>query len=320
LLYLIVIVFLAVFSLAMAIYLGIVTAKESPKAYLKRRLRHMALEAKKDDLSDEIRKDILKETTPLDRLIYRLPFCYNFDVRLLQAGMKITPARFFLLAIALLLFGLLVGLAFRRGYAIAAVVSVLCFVAPFVYLEYKKRARLDKFTEQFPDTLAMISRSLRSGHSLTSALQLVGEEMADPIGEIFKTAHDQHAYGLRLSDTMTNMANSIDSLDLRFFITVVTINTEVGGNLAEVLDKLADTIRERLKIRRQVKVYTAQGRLSGYVLAMLPIATFFIFFIVLPGYEDVMIKEQRGRIVLIVAALFQVIGFFVIRKIIRIRI
>lgn len=318
--YLIIFIFIAIFFLVVATVLGITTIRESPKTELKRRLRRMALEAKQSGLTDELRADILKETTPLDRLIYRLPFLGHFDTRLFQAGIKVTPSRFFLTTLSLLALGLTIGFALKRGYAVTVVLGAIFAAVPFVYLEYKKRARLERFTEQFPDALTMISRSLRAGHSFTSTLQLVGEEIPNPLGEVFKAAHDQLAYGLRLSDAMTNMASSVDSIDLRFFITVVTINTEVGGNLAETLDKLAETIRERLKIRRQVRVYTAQGRLSGYVLAALPIVAFFIFYVMLPGYEDVMIHEKVGQVILALAALTQIIGFLVIRKIINIRI
>ena len=193
-------------------------------------------------------------------------------------------------------------------------------VIPFVYLEVMKRRRIDKFTEHFPDALTMIARSLRAGHSFTSAIQLVGQELSDPVGELFKTAYDQQILGLRVTDALDNLNERIESLDLRFFTTAVGVNTEIGGNLAEVLDNLAQTIRERLRIRRQIRVYTAQGRMSGYVLAALPIVAFIMFNILIPGYEEVLLKEKLGRYVFILAGSMQLIGFLFIRKIINIRI
>jgi tight adherence protein B len=199
-------------------------------------------------------------------------------------------------------------------------IALILLAAPFVYLDVLKRRRIDKFTEQLPDVLTMIGRSLRAGHSLNSAIELAGKEMPEPAGGLFKTAFEQQKLGLPAADTLANMTLRMESLDLRFFVVVVSINSEVGGNLAEILDKLADTIRERLKIRRQVRVYTAQGRMSGYLLAALPIVTFIVLNFLLPGYEDVLIKEKGGQKVLMVAALMQITGFFIIRKIINIRI
>jgi tight adherence protein B len=148
----------------------------------------------------------------------------------------------------------------------------------------------------------------------------VGQEISEPVGGLFKTAYDQQFLGLRLIDALANMNERIDSLDLRFFTTAVGINTEVGGNLAEILDKLAETIRERVKVRRQVRVYTAQARMSGYILAFLPVIAFILFRFMLPGYEDELLNSTKGIYVLISAAVMQVIGFLVIRKIINIRI
>jgi tight adherence protein B len=189
-----------------------------------------------------------------------------------------------------------------------------------VLLKQLKKRREDKFTEQLPDVMSMLSRSLRAGHAMNTAIELVGTEITDPAGELFRIAFEQQKLGLRIIDTLSNMTQRIESLDLRFFITAVSIQSDVGGNLAEVLDKLADIIRERLKIRRQVRVITAQGRMSGYVLSALPIIVFFAMNILNPGYEDPLFKDKIGQYMLISAVVLQIIGFLVIRKIINIRI
>lgn len=198
--------------------------------------------------------------------------------------------------------------------------GIVLMPLPFFYVMFKKNEREEKFTELFPDALTMISRCLRSGHSFTSSIELVGTEVADPVGSLFKTAYDQQLLGLRINDTLNNLNNRIDSLDLRFFTTAVAINTEVGGNFAEILDKLAETIRDRIKVRRQLRVHTAQGRLTGYILAVLPIVVFFMMNIMIPGYQKTLLENSTGRLILIIAAVMQVTGFFVIRRIINIRI
>jgi tight adherence protein B len=166
----------------------------------------------------------------------------------------------------------------------------------------------------------MIARSLRAGHSFNTAVQLVGQEVPNPVGELFKMAYDQQMLGLRITDGLSNLNERVSSLDLRFFTTVVCINTEVGGNLAETLDKLAVTIRERLRIRRQVQVYTAQGRMSGYVLGVLPVVAFVAFNILNPGYESALIKEPIGLYVLGFAVCMQLAGLVIIKNIIKIKI
>jgi tight adherence protein B len=320
--------FIAVFLVIAAVALGAASIKDSPKAELKRRLRRMARNERDGGLSDDLRAEIIKETPPFERFLSRVILLRNLDKKLDHAGLKISVAKFLLIIVAAVLIGFIGGLYLALLWEMSAIWIVLLVILftvaitslPFLYLAILTSKRVEKFTELFPDALTMIARSLRAGHSFTSAIELVGTEVSEPVGSLFKTAYDQQLLGLRINEALNNMNERIESLDLRFFTTAVAINSEVGGNLAEILDKLAMTIRERLKIRRQVKVYTAQARMSGYILAALPIITFFLINILHPGYENTLLKEDQGKIMLIVAAVLQVVGFFVIRKIINIKI
>ena len=271
-------------------------------------------------MPEDLRSEIIRETPPLDRVLANLPFTRNLDRKLDYAGLKITVSRFLLIPIGLAVVVFALTLLLTKSILIALAGAILVSLIPFGFLHFKIQQRLEKFTELFPDALTMVARSLRAGHSFTSAIQLVGQEVPDPVGGLFKTAYEQQLLGLRITETLQNLNERIESLDLRFFTTAVAINTDVGGNLSEILESLAQTIRERLKIRRQVKVYTAQGRMSGYVLGALPIITFLIFNILNPQYESVLYKETMGRYVLAFAVFMQLIGFLVIRKIIKIRI
>lgn len=316
----VILTFISVFLLVSAIFLSIQAAKDSPKAALRRRLRRMAISADGNALPDDVRSEIIRETPPLDRLLARVPFFDKIEKLLDQAGLKITLTIFLLFSLMLLVAGSLAMYYVTKNIWLGLLGAVAVGIFIMIFLEFKKYKRFDRFTEQLPDALAMISRSLRAGHSMVSAIELVGQETEEPICELFKTAYEQQKLGLRITDTLTNMTDRIESIDLRFFVTAVQINMDVGGNLAEILDKLGETIRERLKIRRQVRVYTAQGRLSGYVLAALPIITFFLFQALMPGYEDVLLKEKTGNYILAAAFVGQLIGFFIIRKIVNIRI
>jgi tight adherence protein B len=315
-------IFVAVFLAILAIYLNIASAKDSPKAELKRRLRQVALTGGRDTggMSTELRAEIVKETPPLVRVLSNIPFLRGFEGRIDRSGLTISLQAFFLITLGLGIGGFALCFLLTRSLILSPVVAAALFVAPFVFMEFKKKQRENRFTEMFPDALTMISRSLRSGHSFTSSIQLVGQEVGEPVGSLFKTAYDQQMLGLRIIDTLNNLNNRIESLDLRFFTTAVAINSDVGGNFAEILDKLADTIRERIKIKRQLRVHTAQARMSGYILAVLPIVMFFVMNFMIPGYQKVLLESDRGLKLLIAAAIMQIIGFFVIRKIINIRI
>lgn len=315
-------IFVAVFLVILAIYLNISALKNSPKAELKRRLRQVALTGGRDagGMSDGLRSEIMKETPPLVRLLERFPVLRRLEGRLDRSGLTQSLPTFLLITLCLGIGGFLICFLLTKNLILSLVVAAGLFAAPFVFMEYKKRQRENRFTELFPDALTMIARSIRSGHSFTSAIQLVGQEVSDPVGALFQMAYDQQLLGLRINDTLNNLNYRIDSLDLRFFTTAAVINSEVGGNFAEILDKLAETIRERIKIRRQLRVHTAQGRLSGYILAVMPIVVFFLMNFMIPGYQDKLLNNDTGRLLLIAAAVMQVIGFFVIRKIINIRI
>ena len=312
-------IFLTVFCILVAIYLGVTGVQSSPKSELKRRLRNMARQ-EAQGISAELRSEITRETAPADQILSRLPFTRNLDQKLDHAGLQLTASAFVLSSAALALTGAAVT-AFLTHSAPFSLLAVLASaVLALGFLRFKTRQRTEKFTELFPEALTMIARSLRAGHSFNTAVQLVGQEIADPVGELFKVAYDQQQLGLRISDSLGNLNERVDSLDLRFFTTVVSIHTDIGGNLSEILDKLAVTIRERLRIRRQVQVYTAQGRMSGYVLGALPIIAYVCFNVLNPSYESALIKDPMGISILLVAAGMQLLGLLIIRNIIKIQI
>ena len=315
-------IFIAVFLLVLAVYLNFTAVKDSPKAHLRRRLRRVAMgkDSVSDGMPQDVRADILKETPPFERFLNNIPYFSRLDSRLDRSGLTMTLSTFLSIVVACGVAGFVICIIFTRNIYLSLASGILLLSIPFIYMEFKKREREVKFTELFPDALTMISRSLRSGHSFTSAVELVGTEVSAPVGTLFKTAYDQQMLGLRINDTLNNLNNRIDSLDLRFFTTAADINREVGGNFAEILDKLADTIRERIKIRRQLKVHTAQGRMTGYILAVMPILVFFLMNFLIPGYQKNLLENDTGRTILIFAAVMQLIGFLVIRRIINIRI
>ena len=305
----------------MSVYLAVTTVKESPAYALKARLRKLALDKSSNvSFSDNLRSEILKETNPLERTLNTFALFRKINRSIDQAGFKIQPHFFLLVAFAGIFITSLIVYILFYNVVFSLLTAAVIILLLSTFLQYKISERERKFSEQLPDILMMIARSLRAGHSLNSAIELVGMETPNPAGELFKTAYDQQKLGMRITDALAAMTTQIESLDLRFFITTVSINNEVGGNLAEILDKLAATIRDRAKIRRQVRVYTAQGRLSGYILGVLPIFMFIMINLMNPEYGKILIQEKLGNYFLIFAFIMQVFGLLFIRKVINIRI
>ena len=312
--------FVAVLMLMSALALVYLRAQESPKAVLKRRLRNMAKTGSGNTMPEDLRSEIIKETPQLERLVTTLHTGRAMERFLEHAGVPIDLTMFTLLVILLPLASFSGVFLLTHRLILAACTALVAVMVPFLFIQIKKKRRQKKFTEQLPDALGMISRSLRAGHSLTSAIELVAQESDDPLRGLFKTAYEQQKLGLRITDSLAGMTDHIESIDLRFFVASIELNNDIGGNLSEILDKLAGTVRERLKIKGQVQVITAQGRLSGYILAALPFAVFFIFNTLMSGYEDVLFKEKLGIKLLIGAICAQLSGFLWIKRIISIKV
>jgi tight adherence protein B len=311
--------FIAIAMGLIALSMGYETAKSSPAFELKRRLRKLAVRAD-DGLPSELAVEILHEMTSLDKALYKLRPVRWLDRLMDSAGMRVDVKIFLLVILVSGLIGLGVGASLGRGTIAAVALLFVGMAAPLVYLRVRGQRRYIRFTEQFPGALDMIARSLRTGHSFSSAIQMVGTDMPEPIAGLFKTVYDEQTLGLSMNDALLHMMERIPSVDLRLFVTAVNIHREVGGNLAETLEKLAQTIRERLKLRRQVRVYTAQGRLSGYILAALPIFMALFLYTAAPDYLMELWKVDEGKYAIALVISGQIIGFLIIRKLINIKI
>ncbi len=207
-----------------------------------------------------------------------------------------------------------------QGGAVAGFVGgALGLWLPYYILKKKGKFRLKKFEKQLPDALDLIARGMRAGHSITSGMQLVAKEMADPIGgEFFKTFKEFN-HGLDLNLALRNLCRRMDLRDLSFFTTAVMIQRETGGNLAEVLEKIATLIRDRFKLRNQIKGMTAEGRLSGMILIALPPLTCLVLFSRAPEHIMLLVTTDLGKTLTTVAVIMQLLGILIIRKIVNVR-
>jgi tight adherence protein B len=199
------------------------------------------------------------------------------------------------------------------GFALGAAV-------PFLVLMRKRSVRLKRFEEQFPEALDLLSRAIKAGHAFQTAMGMVAEEAADPIGPEFRKAFEEQNYGLPLKDALNNLATRMPLLDVRFFVTAVLIQRETGGNLSEILDNLAYVVRERFKILRQVRVYTAHGRMTGYVLLGLPAFLAVALMFINPDHMNTLFRERIGHMLIAATVVMQTIGYFWIRKVVTIEV
>jgi len=256
----------------------------------------------------------------VDRLVARTATGSRLSKVIEQSGVKTTPSAIVLMSVLALIAGTLVAMMFVHLWAVALFVGLLAGSAPLAFIHNRRNARLKKFEEQFPEALDLISRALRAGHAFQTALGMAGDELKDPVGPEFKKTFDQQNFGLPLRDALFQLAERVPNLDVQFFVTAVLIQRETGGNLSEILDNLSHVVRERFKIKRQVRVHTAHGRFTAFVLLALPAALALVLTMLARQQMEPLFYTHMGQMMLLVAAVLQTIGFFWIRRVIKIEV
>jgi tight adherence protein B len=286
-----------------------------------KRLRLMA--ASGDGGGERI--DILKRRTysgwpSLEKHLRRIPQLGALDRLLLQSGVRWSVARFLGWSLVLLTSGLLVPPVFGMP-ALAAVMSpIVALSLPWLMLLRTRGARLRKLEEQLPEAADFLGRALRAGHSFANVMQMVGEEMPDPIASEFKFAYEEINYGVPMNEALHNLALRVPLTDLRYLVIAVLIQRESGGNLAEVLGNISRLIRARLKLLSQVRVMSAEGRMSAWILGLLPFAVLLLMGLANPQYVSVLWQDPLGVSLMQYSAAIAGGGVLWMRKLIRIRV
>ncbi len=237
-----------------------------------------------------------------------------------QSGVRTTPSAIMLAIVAAAIVFGFISMLFISVPIFWALAALAGSFVPYIWLRHKRAQRIKRFEEQFPEALDLLSRAIRAGHAFQTAMGMVADELPSPVGVEFKKAFEQQNFGLPLRDVLDQMAERVPILDVKFFVTAVTIQRETGGNLAEILDNLAHVVRERFKILRQVRVHTAHGRFTGYVLLALPAVLAVALTFINPEHMNVMFKERMGQMMLVGAIVMQAFGFLWIRKVIQIEV
>jgi tight adherence protein B len=256
----------------------------------------------------------------LDRLLHKLPPARRIDSLLQQAGVKWSVAQFAAWTAGLLGAGLLLAHMWPAPLLIRAVIAVAFMSIPYSMLRRARRLRLHKIEAQLPEAADFLARAMRAGHSFTNVLQMVGSELPEPLAGEFRIAHEEINYGVPLHEALSNLAARIPLTDLRYLVIAVLIQREAGGNLAEILGNISHIIRERLKLVAQVRVLSAEGRMSAWVLGLLPFGVMLMMSLTSPAYISVMWTDPAGVRMLWYGAGMLLAGVLWLRKLIRIRI
>src|SRR5688572_1651908 len=305
-------VFLAVLGMVLGAYwLLIVAPEQQQSGAVRRRLRGSRPRIAKTEIGTKDERLSSMET--LDSALQRWAGLSDpLKALIVRSGLQLTVGALVLLCVfcAVVTFAVVTLLTpyMLPGLVLALAVGPL----PILYVRRKASKRMERFEEQFPEAMDLISRALRAGHALPTALQLASEEIPDPVGAEFRILFEQQNYGLSMSEALRSFAERVPLLDARFFVTSLQTQREMGGNLSEVLDKLAAVIRERFKVKRQVRAVSAHGRITGWVLGALPPAVAGVIFILSPTHIMLLIDDPIGLYMLMGGLTLQVIGVLII--------
>lgn len=234
---------------------------------------------------------------------------------LVEAGLAWSPSGLGVRTLVAGAAGALAGLL-AMGHAAGLLLGLVTGIGPYAYAARRRWTRLSAFEEQFPEAIDLIARSLRAGHTFTTGLGIAAEEIPAPVGPEFRRVYDEQNFGMALPDALRAMAQRVPVLDARFFVTAVLTQREAGGNLAEVLDNLSGVMRDRFKVRRQIRVISAHGRLTAWVLSLLPPALAAVLYLAAPATLNEFLADPIGRRLVVVAVALEVLGTFIISRLV----
>src|SRR5580658_8138432 len=267
-----------------------------------------------------LRNEQLSKISIVDTLLRRSARVSAIQESLTQAGMKIRAGNFLLLC---LICGIAAGAAAlisSKNPAIAWAGLIVGSFLPYSFVSYRRQKRFEKIEELFPDAIDTLARAVRAGHAFTTALEMISNEISEPLATEFRKLYEEQKFGMPVRDALMNLTERVPLVDVKFFVTAVMLQRETGGNLAEILDNLSYVIRERFKIQRQVRVHTAQGRLTMALLMAMPPAVVAVLAVFSPEFVRPLFYDPIGHTLLVVSIALQTVGYFVIRKIIKIQV
>lgn len=311
-------IFLSLFFLFRAILVFLTDPQRRHQRRLKQRLREIDGLETTPNVATLLKKSTLKKSV-MDENLDRFKLTNHLQTLMIRANFTRTMSTFLIVSAVFGLLGLIVGIG-KWGVLGGLVGGGVGLLIPYKFLVRKGKKRQQKFEQQLPEALDLLARGLKAGHAFPSGLQQVAKEMPDPLGTEFSIVYSEFSHGMDMSSALLGLCKRIDMRDLSFFTTAVLIQRETGGNLTDILEKISVLIRERFQLRNQVKALTAEGRLSGLILVLLPPVLVVLLMFVNPGYESVLFNHPVGQIMCGAAAIMQLLGMLLIRKIVNIKV
>lgn len=266
------------------------------------------------------RKNILKDVGTFDRIVLSLPRYSELDRLLIKTKVPVNATIFIIASITFGIAGVFFGVRLLPNIYAAILLGLLALITPYLLLKFAEHRYYLKFGDQLPEALDLLARAVRSGNSITSGLGMIGEEMTDPISSEFAQTVDEINLGLSMDEAMENLCERVPLSDLRFFAIAILVQKETGGNIGEILNNISKLIRERIQFQRQVRAMTAEGRYSAGVLIGLPIFMFFYMYLTNYAYLSLLWKEQMGHYLIFGGIILQIIGAYLIKRIVTIEI
>jgi len=267
-----------------------------------------------------LRDEQLSEIPVLDSLLRRSSRVSDLQKMLAQADMSMRAGNFLGISALAGVAATILAYGVSKRVEVAWIALLIGFVIPYSYASIRRNKRFEKFEELFPEAIDTLARAVRAGHAFTTALEMITAEVSEPVAGEFRQLYEEQKYGMPVRDALMNLTDRMPLVDVKFFVTAVMLQRETGGNLAEILDNLSYVIRERFKIQRQVRVYTAQGRLTMALLMGMPPIIVTAMLLLNPGFIRPLFADPIGHFLLVAGITLQTIGYFVIRRIIRIQV
>ena len=267
-----------------------------------------------------LRDEQLSQIPALDDFLRRSSRVADLQKMLVQGGIAMRAGNFLGFSALAGLAATVVAYALSKRVEVAWVALLVGFLLPYSYASFRRNQRFEKFEELFPEAIDTLARAVRAGHAFTTALEMITNEVGEPVSGEFRQLYEEQKFGMPVRDALINLTERMPLVDVKFFVTAVMLQRETGGNLAEILDNLSYVIRERFKIQRQVRVYTAQGRLTMALLMGMPPIIVTVMIVLNPSFIRPLFSDPIGHTLLVVGIVLQTVGYFVIRKIIRIQV
>lgn len=316
----IIMVFVTVVLLVQGLVVPVFGESAKMRKRLKKRIHQIETSSDADAFSSLLREKYLRKLSPLERYLETLPAMEELAKRIEQAGHKIRAYRLVLLAAAMGFATLIVGYVYTRLPIAAVGAGAFAAYLPFLKISMDRTKRMAAFEEQLPDAIDTMKRALRAGHPLAAALKFVADEMDDPVSAEFELTFGDINYGNDVRRAMLGLLGRVPSVTVMALVTSILVQKETGGNLAEILENISGVIRGRFKFQRKVKTYSAEGRMSAWVLAMVPLVLFVTLWFVTPDYLPVLLEDPRGVNMITYGFISGIVGIFWIRKILRIEV